>query len=342
MVPAPMTVALRAIDQSQGSERAFRLQLPETLKTLKTLIQIARIQSVESSNAIENVTAPHARVVELVEDKTTPENRSEAEIAGYRAVLDTIHASAQQIPFKPSVVEQLHRDLYQFTSVPAGHWKTVENSIEEVRADGTQFVRFRTVSAAETPAAMEELHERFARATRSADYHPLLLAGCYVFDFLAIHPFRDGNGRLGRLLTLLLLYQASYEVGRFVSLERLVQESSETYYDARREAGIGWHTDEHDITPWLEYLLGIIAAAYKEFESRVGVIAGRGSKREAIRQFVRQSIADEFTVADVRRAAPAASQSYISKTLAKMRDEGLIEPNGTGTSARWRRLRKYF
>jgi Fic family protein len=339
MVPGPMTVALRAIDQSQGSERAFSLQHPEALKTL---IQIARIQSVESSNAIEDVTAPHARVVELVEDKTRPANRSEAEIAGYRAVLDTIHASALQIPFRPSVVEQLHRDLYQFTGVRAGQWKTVDNSIAEVRPDGTRFVRFRTLSAAETPAAMDELHERFGRAMRSGEYHPVLLAGCYVFDFLAIHPFLDGNGRLGRLLTLLLLYQAGYEVGRYVSLERLVQDSSDTYYEALRAAGIGWHTGEHDITPWLEYFLGIVAAAYKEFESRVGVVAGRGSKREAIRQFVRQSIAAEFTVADVRRAAPAASQSYISKTLASMRDEGLIEPIGAGKNARWRRLRSEF
>jgi Fic family protein len=334
-----MTVALRAIDQSQGSERAFSLQHPEALKTL---VQIARIQSVESSNAIEDVTAPHGRVVELVEQKTTPENRSEAEIAGYRSVLDTIHASALQIPFKPTVVEQLHRDLYQFTGVAAGRWKTVENSIEEIRPDGTSFVRFRTVPAAETPAAMAELHERLDRAMRSGDYHPLLLVGCYVFDFLAIHPFRDGNGRLGRLLTLLLLYQAGYEVGRFVSLERLVQESSTTYYEALYQAGIGWHTDEHDITPWLGYFLGIVTAAYKEFESRVGVVAGRGSKREAIRQFVRQSITDEFTVADVRRAAPAASQSYISKTLASMRNEGLIEPVGAGKNARWRRLRSDF
>jgi Fic family protein len=339
MVPGPMTVSLRAIDQSQGSERAFSLQHPEALKTL---IQIARIQSVESSNAIEDVTAPHARVVELVEEKTAPANRSEAEIAGYRAVLDMIHASALQIPFRPSVVEQLHRDLYQFTGVRAGHWKTVDNSIEELRPDGTRFVRFRTLSAAETPAAMDELHERFGRAIRCGEYHPLLLAACYVFDFLAIHPFLDGNGRMGRLLTLLLLYQAGYEVGRYVSLERLVQDSSDTYYEALRAAGIGWHTGEHDITPWLQYFLGIVAAAYKEFESRVGVVVGRGSKREAIRQFVRQSIAAEFTVADVRRAAPAASQSYISKTLASMRDEGLIEPIAAGKNARWRRLRSDF
>ncbi len=144
-----------------------------------------------------------------------PANRSEAEIAGYRAVLDTIHASARQIPFKPRVVEQLHRDLYQFTGVRTGHWKT---SITRSRrsADGTRFVRFRTLSAVETPAAMDELHERFDRTVRSGEYHPLLLAGCYVFDFLAIHPFLDGNGRMGRLLTLLLLYQAGYEVGRYV------------------------------------------------------------------------------------------------------------------------------
>jgi len=339
MVPAPMTVAFRAIDQGRGSERAFSLQHPEALKTL---IQIARVQSVESSNAIEDVTAPHARVVALVEEKTTPENRSEAEIAGYRSVLDTIHASALQIPFKPTVIEQLHRDLYQFTGVRAGRWKTVENSIEEVRPDGSRFLRFRTLSSVATPAAMIELHERFEHAMRSGEYHPLLLAGCYIFDFLAIHPFLDGNGRMSRLLTLLLLYQAGYEVGRYVSLERLVQDSSDTYYEALRAAGIGWHTDEHDITPWLDYFLGIIAAAYQAFESRVGVVAGRGSKREAIRQFVRQSITDEFSVADIRRAAPAASGSYISKTLANMRDEGVIEPIGTGKGARWRRLKTTF
>jgi len=146
---------------------------------------------------------------------------------------------------------------------------------------------------------------------------------------------------MGRLLTL-LLYQACYGVGRYVSLERLVQDTSDTYYEAVQAAGIGWHTGEHDLTPWLEYLLGIVAAACKEFESRVGVVAGRGSKREAIRQFVRQLITDEFTVADVRRAAPAASQSYISKTLATMRDEDLIGPIGAGKNARWRRLRRDF
>ncbi len=241
-----MALALAGVDLGLGRGEADRQQHPEALKTL---IAIARIQSTEASNAIEQITAPRKRIEALVAEKTTPANRSEEEIAGYRAVLDTIHASAPHIPFKPSVVEQLHRNLYQFTNVPAGRWKTVENEIEEERADRTKVVRFRTVPAAETRAAMEELHTRFADALAAHEHHPLLLIGCYVFDFLAIHPFRDGNGRMARLLTLLALYQSGYEVGRFISLERLIEESKETYYDALEAAGHGWHEDAHDIKP---------------------------------------------------------------------------------------------
>lgn len=339
MIPASMARALAGIERARGREEAFREQHPEALKTLT---EVARIQSTEASNAIERITAPRKRIEELLADKTTPANRSEEEIAGYRAVLDTIHASAPHIPFKPSVVEQLHRDLYQFTSSPAGRWKTVENEIEEEQIDGTRVTRFRTVSPAETPAAMEELHELLAREQASGLHHPLLLIGCYVFDFLAIHPFRDGNGRMGRLLTLLTLYQANYEVGRFISLERLVNESKETYYDALQAAGHGWHEGEHDIKPWLNYFLGVMNAAYGEFESRVGAVSGKGAKRDAIRQFIRASLTDEFTVADLRRATGGISQSYLSKSLAKLRDEGVIEPIGAGRGARWKRLRTDF
>jgi Fic family protein len=231
LIPASMALALAGVDLGRGREEAYRQQHPEALKTL---IEMARIQSTEASNAIERITAPRKRIEALVAEKTTPANRSEEEIAGYRAVLDTIHASAAHIPFKPSVVEQLHRDLYQFTNAPAGRWKTVENAIEQERADGTKIVRFRTVPAAETPAAMDELHTRFADALRERDHHPLLLIGSYVFDFLAIHPFRDGNGRIGRLLTLLALYQSGYEVGRFISLGG----SSETRRRSRAWRGL--------------------------------------------------------------------------------------------------------
>jgi Fic family protein len=339
MVPAGMVNQLSAIDVGRGRAEAFRRQHPEALKTL---VEIARIQSTEASNAIENVTAPRRRIAALVADKTTPANRSEEEIAGYRAVLDLIHSSAPSIPFRASVVEQLHRDLYQFTGVPAGRWKTGENWITQSEPDGSETVRFRTVSAFETPAAMQELHDRFERA-RDGDFHPLLVVGCYVFDFLAIHPFRDGNGRMGRLLTLLALYQAGYDVGRYISLERLIADTKETYYDALESAGHGWHEGEHDVKPWLSYLLGILVAAHAEFESRAGVVTGgRGSKAAAIRQFVRSNISDEFTIEDLRQAVPGASDSYLNKILAKMRDEGIVASRPAGRGSRWQRLRSDF
>ena len=336
LVPAAIARTLGAVDTARGREEAFRLQRPQILEAL---VDVARIQSTEASNAIEHVVAPRKRIEALVAEKTTPRNRSEAEIAGYRAVLDLIHDSALQIPFRPPVVEQLHRNLYQYTAVPAGRWKTIDNSIDEELPDGTRRLRFQTVAAAETPAAMDELHRRFLDTRDAGEHHPLLLIGAYVFDFLAIHPFRDGNGRMARLLTLLLLYQSGYGVGRYVSLERLVKDAKEGYYESLQAAGVGWHEDRHTIWPWLEYLLGILVAAYREFEDRVGLLGdGRGAKTAAIERFVRDRISDQFTIADVRDASLGASDSLIGKVLARLRDEGVIEPLGTGRSAKWRRL----
>ena len=336
LVPAAIARTLGAVDTARGREEAFRLQRPQILEAL---VDVARIQSTEASNAIEQVVAPRKRIEALVAEKTTPRNRSEAEIAGYRAVLDLIHDSALQIPFRPPVVEQLHRNVYQYTAVPAGRWKTIDNSIDEELPDGTRRVRFQTVAAAETPAAMDELHRRFLDTRDAGEHHPLLLIGAYVFDFLAIHPFRDGNGRMARLLTLLLLYQSGYGVGRYVSLERLVNDAKEGYYESLQAAGVGWHEDRHTIWPWLEYLLGILVAAYREFEDRVGLLGdGRGAKTAAIERFVRDRISDQFTIADVRDASLGASDSLIGKILARLRDEGVIEPLGTGRSAKWRRL----
>jgi len=336
LVPAAIARTLGAVDTARGREEAFRLQRPQILEAL---VDVARIQSTEASNAIEHVVAPRKRIEALVAEKTTPRNRSEAEIAGYRAVLDLIHDSALQIPFRPPVVEQLHRNLYQYTAVPAGRWKTIDNSIDEELPDGTRRLRFQTVAAAETPAAMDELHRRFLDTRDAGEHHPLLLIGAYVFDFLAIHPFRDGNGRMARLLTLLLLYQSGYGVGRYVSLERLVNDAKEGYYESLQAAGVGWHEDRHTIWPWLEYLLGILVAAYREFEDRVGLLGdGRGAKTAAIERFVRDRISDQFTIADVRDDSLGASDSLIGKVLARLRDEGVIEPLGTGRSAKWRRL----
>src|SRR5712691_1892260 len=228
-VPSPLVTALGQVNERKGREEAFRRQYP---KQLKTLVEIARIQSTEASNEIEGITAPHARVAALVRERTAPANRPEEEIAGYRAVLDLIHASARAMPITNNVVLQLHRDLYQFAPVEGGRFKMTDNTVEEELPDGTRRVRFIPVAAFVTPTAMQELNERYGAELDRGVYHPLLLIGSYIFDLLVIHPFSDGNGRMSRLLTLLLLYRRGYEVGRYISLEKLIADTKETYYEA--------------------------------------------------------------------------------------------------------------
>ena len=238
LIPAAINRQLSEIDIARGRQEAFTLQHPAALDSLK---QVALIESVEASNAIENIRAPRRRLEALVAETTTPRDRSEAEIAGYRAVLGTIHASAPSIPFTPNVVRQLHRDLYQYSAQPGGDWKSADNLVTEASPDGVVTVRFTPVSAFETPAAIEELHRRFGEAWEADRHHHLLLTAAYALDFLVIHPFTDGNGRMSRLLSLLLLYQGGYEVGRFVSTEKLIDASKETYYEALGQSTRGWH-----------------------------------------------------------------------------------------------------
>ncbi len=302
-------------------------------------MEIARIQSSESSNALEHITAPAGRVAELVRDKTTPQNRPEEEIAGYRKVLDTIHASAEHIPVKTSVILQFHRDLYSFTATPGGHLKNAQNEVARFDKDGKKIeVIFEGTPPSETPAAIDELHQRFAEAIKNGRHAPLLLTGAFVFDFLMIHPFNDGNGRLSMLLTLLLLYHAGHEIGRFISLEKLVEESKETYYESLERSTVGWEKSRHDLWPWLNYFLGILNAAYKEFEARAGELSGgRGSKAMRIRQFVESRASSAFTFDDVQRALPDVSSDHIRTELRKLRDAGVVESPGRGRKE-WRRL----
>ncbi len=336
MVPATSAAALSEVSASHGREDSFRLQNPQALKTLT---EAARIQSTEASNAIERITAPPQRIAELVRERATPQNRPEEEIAGYSKVLDTIHSSAEHIPFKPSIVLQFHRDLYSFTATPGGRFKSSPNEVARVDKAGNKIgVIFEGVSPFGTPAAMDDLHERFATALREGKHAPLLLSGAYVFDFLMIHPFNDGNGRMSRLLTLLLLYHAGYEIGRFISLERLVEESKETYYESLERSTAGWDRNEHDIWPWLDYFLGILNAAYKEFEARAGELTGgRGSKARRIKLFVQSRASDVFTFDEIQRALPDISADHIRAELRKLRDAGAVESPGRGRK-QWRRL----
>ncbi len=314
----------------------FRRKHPAGLETLRA---VALIQSAEASNAIENIRAPRKRIEALMADTTTPQTRSEQEIAGYRYVLDQIHANGANIPFEPRFVEQLHGYMARFTGDrTAGTWKGLDNRVEEHRPDGTVIERFRPVSAADTPRAMEHLHAGFSRAIRETQYAPLLLAAAYVLDFLVIHPFRDGNGRMARLCTVWLLYICGHEVGRYISVEKFIEESKETYYESLQRSTVGWHDGTHDVGPWTDYFLGVLIAAYQAFENRTGLVSGRGSKRELITTFIRSSLSDEFTMADIRDASPGVSDAYRSKVLAELKADRVIEPIGRGRGARWRRL----
>lgn len=339
-LPPQRVQMLMAIAEAGGREQAFRRQDPAGLDTLR---QIAVIQSTESSNSLENIRAPHERVKALVADKTVPANRSEQEIAGYRYVLDLIHANGAEIPFEPRYVLQLHGNLARFTGdATAGKWKGTDNTVEERHPDGRVIERFRPVAARDTARAMEELHAGFARALGAGGHPPLLLAAAYVLDFLVIHPFRDGNGRMARLITLWLLSVCGHSVGRYISLEKLIEESRDTYYEVLQRSTVGWREGEHDLGPWTDYLLGIILAAYREFESRSTLVNGRGAKLALITSFVRSSLVDEFTIAQIREAAPGISDAYIGKVLKDLKEAEIIEPIGRGRGARWRRLRRDF
>lgn len=327
---------IRLIGEYKGKQELFKEQAPQALETLR---QVAIIQSTESSNRIEGITAPLERIKELVAEKTIPRDRSEQEIAGYRDVLNTIHTSYAHISFTPGVVLQLHRDLYQFSVGEGGRWKSVDNEISETHPDGTKVVRFKPVSAYATPEAMERLHSRFNSFWQSGEIEPLLLIPSYVLDFLCIHPFLDGNGRMARLLTLLLLYKAGYEVGRFISLERIVERTKESYYDTLYQSSQSWHQGQHSLLPWWEYFLGVVVlSAYREFEQRVGLVTSvKGAKTAMVVDAI-SNLPVEFSVRDLQERCPTVGIDLIRRILRQERDAGRLECLGRGPDARWRKI----
>jgi Fic family protein len=330
---------VRLLGEYKGKQDLFKEQAPRLLETLR---EVAVIQSIESSNRLEGVVAPHERIVELARERTTPRNRSEQEIAGYREVLNTIHANHANIPFTVNVLLQFHRDLYQFMPGEGGRWKATNNDIVETRPNGTEVIRFRPVPAHLTPGAMDELHDRFNRVWEDDAVDRLLLIPTYVLDFLCIHPFRDGNGRMARLLTLLLLYRAGYEVGRYVSLEQIVESTREGYYDTLYLSSQGWHEGAHRLLPWWEYFLGVmLLSAYREFEHRAGLVqAPRGAKRQMVLDAVTH-LPGHFQYADVERACPGVSRPTINRVLAELRREGRIQCIKPGRDAVWEKHRDH-
>lgn len=335
--PIPMSIVrlVGHVDEFKGRQQLYRQQSPQVLESLR---RVAIIQSTESSNRIEGIEVPHRKLRALMEDQATPENRSEGEVAGYRDVLSTIHANYLHVPVTPNTILQLHRDLYRFLADEGGKWKPADNTIDEILVDGTHIVRFRPVSAVVTPHAMDELCAAYQRHSDAQNVEPLLLVATFVLDFLCIHPFRDGNGRMARLLTLLALYKFGYEVGRFISIERIIEESRESYYDALQASSKDWHEGTHSLLPWWEYFLGVLIAAYDEFESRVGMVAaGRGAKSALVRRMVENSLG-EFTVSELMNLCPGVSKDLVRSILDQMKAEGKAECLSRGRFARWRRI----
>jgi Fic family protein len=332
--PNSMIRLLSKIDEYKGKQELYKLQAPEILEALK---ELAVIQSTESSNRIEGIFASNKRIQALVKDKVTPRDRSEAEIAGYRDVLQLIHSSPQHISIQPSVILQFHRDLMKYATNAGGKWKQVDNEITETLPGGETFVRFKPVPAWRTPDAMQELTDSFSKAMDKGEIHDLSLIAVYILDFLSIHPFADGNGRMARLLTLLLLYRSGYEVGRYISLERIVEETKEQYYDTLYRSSQGWHEGKHDILPWTEYFLTVVLKAYMQFEERTGTIQrSRGWKAEKVRAVVQNMIAD-FTIADIQERCPGVSRPTIQKVLNQMSQNDEIVCIEYGRHARWKK-----
>jgi Fic family protein len=335
IIPQRLITTIRQLGEFKGKQELYKQQAPEMLENLR---QVAMIQSTESSNRLEGIVADEKRIRALVAETTTPANRSEAEIAGYRDVLNTIHHSYGHIPFSDNVVLQLHRDFMKYSGKEGGRWKSTANEITETLPDGSKRVRFVPVAPHQTAEFMRLLHERYNELAREQEWDPLLLIPFYVLDFLCIHPFLDGNGRMARLLTVLLLYQNGYEVGRYISLERIVEQSKESYYDTLYVSSQEWHDGTHDILPWTEYLLATILAAYREFEGRFGRISsGSGSKTDMVLNAIDGMIAD-FSVSDLERSCPMVSQDMIRHVLATLRKAGKIEAVRMGKYAQWRKL----
>ncbi len=323
---------LRRIGEFKGKQELFSQRSPESLNNLKGL---AAIESTISSNRIEGVIAEPGRVEEIMLKSSKPRNRDEQEIAGYRDALELIHDSWENLNFNITMIKQLHEMIFRYTPKDGGGWKARDNFIGEFNPDGSlKRIIFTPTSKADTPGAMKFLVERY-NAAIEAGHDPLVIIPLTILDFLSIHPFDDGNGRMARLLTLLLLYHSGYNIGRYISLERIIEESKQTYYEVLNASSQKWHGGEHDWIPWTTYFWGVIIRAYKEFEERVGkAVEGPKSKTEQIELAVKRKI-KPFAFSEIQKECPNVSKDMIRHVLRQLRDDNRLRSKGTGRGAKW-------
>lgn len=336
-VPPRLLRLLTALAEYRGKQALWAQTKPEVLKRLR---QVAVIESVESSSRMENIAVGPRTFDHIMRDNAAPEpaDRSQAELAGYRDALALIHQNAADMPVTENIVRQLHQTLMRYTAAGGGSYKQAANDIvETLEGAAAPRLRLRTVAPALTPAAMTDLHEGLAHALGVGEVEPVLLVPLYVHDFLCIHPFPDGNGRMARLVTLLLLTRLGFEVGRYISLERLIENSKATYYDSLARSDIQWSEGRHDHVPFTEYLLGIVLAAYRELEAKTAIELDHGARSRMVEQAV-AALPVAFRLADVEERCPLVGRDTIRSALMKLKRDGKIESVGRGRAASWRRL----
>ncbi len=318
---------IAAIYKEAGKQELYLKQRPDELEKL---VEIAKIQSTEASNAIEGIVTTDTRIRQLVEQKTAPKNRSEQEIAGYRDVLSIIHESFDAIPITRNYILQLHKILYSHTNNPiAGQTKNVQNYISATYPDGHTETLFTPLAPYETPPALDRICEEYNRVIGNLELEPLIAIPVFIHDFLCIHPFNDGNGRMSRLLTTLLLYRNGFYVGKYISLEAKIAKNKDLYYDALGASQDGWHEGKDDPVPFIKYLLGTILAAYKDFEDRFALVEKKLPALETVRMATENKIG-RFTKQDIRELCPSLSVSTIEGALRKLVAAGELRREGKG------------
>lgn len=327
---------IAAIYKEAGKQEMYLKQHPEELEKL---VEIAKIQSTEASNAIEGIVTTSTRIKQLVKEKTTPKNRDEQEIAGYRDVLNIIHESFDAIPLSQNYILQLHKILYSHMNNPmAGRIKSVQNYISAAYSDNHTEILFTPLAPFETSEALDKICEEYNRVIGNMEVEPLIAIPVFIHDFLCIHPFNDGNGRMSRLLTTLLLYRNGFYVGKYISLEAKIAKNKDLYYDALGRAQIGWHEGEEDVVPFIKYLLGTVLAAYRDFADRFALVEIKLPALETVRRAALNKIG-RFTKQDIRELCPSLSISSIEGGLRKLVSAGELKREGSGKNICYYRLK---
>lgn len=327
---------IAAIYKEVGKQELYLKQRPSELERL---VEIAKIQSTEASNAIEGIVTTNTRIKQLVNEKTAPKNRNEQEIAGYRDVLNIIHENFDTISISRNYIMQLHKIMYSHMNNPmAGQTKNVQNYISATYSDGHTETLFTPLSPFETPEALDRICEEYNRVIGNFELEPLIAIPIFIHDFLCIHPFNDGNGRISRLLTTLLLYRSGFYVGKYISLEAKIAKDKDLYYTALNQSQHKWHEGTEDVVPFIKYILGIILAAYKDFEDRFAIIEKKLPAIDMVRKATQTKIG-RFTKQDIRELCPSLSVSSIEGALRKMVTAGELKREGVGKLIRYVRLK---